>query len=153
MNILFLGSTGVHQALLAACLHLDPRLDRDYKTLPYFNDYQLESGGHPLYIGSDQRNRRVHCLGVGSDVQMVNKTLRQLRIILDSSPEEMEIIPIVIKSQRLIAWLHQLAQIGWLKPLSSNLIACILQLEYENIRQQIPGLTKSDSLYRSKTME
>jgi hypothetical protein len=24
MNILFLGSTGVHQALLAACLHLDP---------------------------------------------------------------------------------------------------------------------------------
>lgn len=145
MNIIFLGSTGVHQALLAAGMHIDPELDRDYKKLLYFNDYQHEAGGHPIYIGRDHFDRRIHSLGVGSDVKMVGKTINQLRIILDSSSEELQLVPIMIKSQRLISWLHQLCRLTWLKPLSSYLIACILNREYNNIRQQIPGFAKSKS--------
>lgn len=139
MNIIFLGSTGVHQSLLAANAYIDPQSDRNCQTLPYFNDYQQESGGHPIYIGRDHDGRRIHSLGVGSDVKMVGKTIHQLRIILDSSAEELQLIPIIIKSQRLISWLHQLARLRWLRPFSSYMIAGILNREYDNIRQQIPG--------------
>ncbi len=141
MNIIFLGSTGVHQSLLAANVYIDPQSDRNCQTLPYFNDVQQEKSGHPIYIGRDQHGRRIHSLGVGPDVKMVGKTINQLRIILDSSAEELQLIPIIIRSQRLISWLHQLARLGWLKPLSSCLIAAILKQECDNIRQQIPGLS------------
>ncbi len=144
MNIIFLGSTGVHQALLAASLYIDPQRDFDYKVLPYFNDYQHEAGGHPIYIGRDSFERRIHSLGVGSDVKMVSKTINQLRIILDTSPEELQLVPIMIKSQRLISWLHQISRLTCFKSLSSYLIAGILNREYENIRQQIPDLRIPD---------
>lgn len=138
MNVIFLGSTGVHQTLLAAGAYIDPEFNSSYHNLPHFNDYCKEAGGHPIYVGRDCAGRRVHCLGVGKDVKMVNKTINQLRIILDSSAEELQIIPIIIKTQRQILWLHKLARLNWLKPLSSYLIALLLKWEYENIRQQIP---------------
>jgi hypothetical protein len=75
---------------------------------------------------------------VGSDVQMVGKTINQLRIILEGPAEELQLIPIIIKSQRLISWIHQLSRLNWLKPISSYLIASLLKLEYDNIRRQIP---------------
>ena len=144
MNIIFLGSTGVHQSLLAASVYIDPQSNRSCQTLPYFNDFQQDAGGHPIYIGRDHKGRRIHSLGVGSDVKMVGKTIDQLRIILDSSAEELQLVPIMIRSQRLISWLHQLARMSWLKPLSSYLIAGILNREYDNIRRQVPGFTDSE---------
>jgi len=141
MNIIFLGTTGVHQTLLAAGMYIDPKFNRSYHTLSYFNDYQQEAGGHPIYIGRDYAGRRVHSLGVGADVEMVSKTINQLRIILDSPAGELQLIPIMIKSQRLISWLHKFARLAWLKPLSSYLIVLLLNREYDQIRQQIPRLT------------
>ena len=143
MNIIFLGSSGVHQTLLAAYLHLDLLSGRDYQKLPYFNDYKLEASGRPLYIGSDTEGRRIHSLGVGSDVEMVTKTIEQLRIILDSSADELQIIPITIKPQRLIRLIHQLARFAGLKTLSSQLISYLLSKEHDLIRQQIPRFNKS----------
>lgn len=141
-NIIYLGSTGVHQTLLAANLHIDPQFGRDYQDLPHFNDYQQEAGGHPIYIGSDKEGRRIHTLGVGSDVEMVRKTIDQLRIILDSSADELQLIPIIIKSQRLIALIHQLSRLAYLKPLSSRLICYLLRKEHDHIRQQISEFTE-----------
>ncbi|HPT69676.1 MAG TPA: DUF3189 family protein [Syntrophomonas sp.] len=141
MNIIFLGSTGVHQSLLAASVYINPQSSHSCKKLPYFNDFQQDAGGHPIYIGRDHAGRRIHSLGVGSDVKMVSRTIDQLRIILDSSAEELKLVPIMIRSQRLISWLHHLARLSWLKPLSSYLIAGILNREYDNIRRQIPGFT------------
>lgn len=142
MNLIFLGSTGVHQALLAASMHLDPQLRQlnpDCRDLPHFNDYWQEAGGRPLYVGTDQDGRRVHTLGVGPDVTMARKTLEHLRIILDTSSEELQLIPIVIRSQRLIDWLHQPARLNWMKPLSSYLIAVLLKWEYQNVKRQLPA--------------
>ncbi|HWQ74342.1 MAG TPA: DUF3189 family protein [Syntrophomonas sp.] len=140
MNLIFLGSTGVHQALLAASMHLDPQLKQlrpDCRDLPHFNDYWQEAGGRPLYVGTDQAGRRIHTLGVGPDVTMARKTIEHLRIILDTSAEELQLIPIVIRSQRLIDWLHKPARLNWLKPLSSYLIAGLLKWEYHNVKGQI----------------
>jgi methyl coenzyme M reductase subunit C-like uncharacterized protein (methanogenesis marker protein 7) len=144
MNIIFLGSTGVHQTLLAAYLHLDLLSGQDYQLLPHFNDYKLEASGRPLYIGSDTEGRNIHSLGVGDNVEMIAKTIEQLRIILDSSADELEIIPINIKPQRLISLIHQLARFASLKPLSSKLIAHLVSKEYDPIMQQIPRLNKWD---------
>lgn len=143
MKILFLGSTGVHQALLAANLYMESLSGRDYQNMQYFNDYELESNGRPLYIGSDSRGRSIYALGVGPDVEMVTKTIEQLRIILDSTADELEIIPITIKLQRSIFLIHSLARFTSLKPLSSQLIVYLLKKEHNNIMQQLPQLEKS----------
>jgi len=140
-NVIFLGSSGVHHTLLAAHLYIDPECRRDYQNLPHFNDYHQEAGGHLIYIGSDREGRRVHSLGVGSDVEMVRKTLDQLRIILDSSADELQLIPIIIKSQRLITFIHQLSRLACLKSLSSKLILNLLNQEHDYIKEQILSFT------------
>jgi len=136
-NIIFMGSTGVHHTLLAANIFIDPQSGRDYQNMPHFNDYQQEAGGHLIYIGSDSEGVRIYSLGVGSDVEMVRKTIDQLRIILDCSADELKLIPITSKFQRLITLLHQMARLSYLHPLSSRLISNLLNQEHDYISQQI----------------
>ncbi len=137
MNILFIATTGVHHALIAAYMYLDPLNTENYRHLKYFDNYELEISGKPLYLGMDSSGNRVFSLGVGSDVGMVKKSIEQLSTILDAKSNELQIIPIVIKSQWLILILQRASRLGVLKSLSSVLINYLLKRDLPAIYDQL----------------
>lgn len=140
MNILFIGSSGVYQTVLAANLHMDT-IPTDYKQLPCFGDYNMEQSGQPLFMGIDNYGNRIYALGVGSDVGMVQKCLEQLVTILGASADDLLVIPILIRSQGSISFLQQVSRWRALRPLSIALIIKLLKKDLPSIQDQLPQFT------------
>lgn len=137
MNILFIGTCGVYHPLIAAHLHLNTLNTEDYRKLKYFADQKIEASGKPLYLGTDYQANNVYTLGVGPDVDMVKKSLEDLRFILGASADELQIVPIVIKSQLLLLILHKISAVKMLEYLLLPCIAYLLEKQLPIIKQQL----------------
>jgi len=137
MNILFIATTGVHQALIAANLHMQTQNTEDFIKLPHFGDADLEEFGKPLYLGNDLEGNRVFTLGVGPDIGMVKKCLEQLRAILGAPEMDLQLVQVDIKSQRLIWVLHQVSRSPVLKSFGQSLINYLLKRDWTLINEQL----------------
>lgn len=137
MNILFIAATGVFQAVIAANLYMHTLHTEDYRQLPGFADYGLEQCGKPFCLGNDAGGNRIYALGVGPDVGMVKKCIEQLRSILAAGPNELQIIPIELKSQQLIIILQQISRLRVLRALSIDWVIKILRRELPFIQDQV----------------
>lgn len=137
MNILFLGTTGVHHTLVAAHEYLGTLQNNDCRSIQYFADNEREESGYPNFIGFDSIGNKVYTLGGGSDIPMVKKAIEQLVDILGYSEKELLVKPISINNDKLILVLHKLAQIPFLKSLSLYLINYLLQQEIPSIRNHV----------------
>jgi len=110
MNIIFVGTTGVHHTLVTAHEYLGTLNDNAFASLKHFADGEMESSGIPIYVGYDDYGNRVYTLGAGNDVEMVKRTLEQLVEILGYSENDLVVKPVRINGDRLIMLLHRLAQ-------------------------------------------
>ncbi|HPF45155.1 MAG TPA: DUF3189 family protein [Syntrophomonadaceae bacterium] len=109
MKIIFLGMTGVHQALIAGYYYLGQKPDADFKNLKGFADVKLEISGFPILLGQDQNDNMVYALGCETDILMMKKTIEQLRDILGGEPGELVVLPVTIPQEKLLLWLTSLA--------------------------------------------
>ncbi|MGI5911509.1 MAG: DUF3189 family protein [Syntrophomonadaceae bacterium] len=102
MNLIFLGTTGVHHALVAANIYLDRLNEEKYYNLDSYADLQLESQGFPIYIGQDIKGNKVYSLGVGSDIPMAQKSIEDLVAIMGYATNDLITIPLSIYGDKLI---------------------------------------------------
>lgn len=108
MKVLFIGSTGIHHALMAAHIFLEKNADSHLVWPPHFADLQIEKKGHPLLVGTKNDGSQVYVLGVGREVKMAKKSLTDLRNIWGFNQSNLAIIPIRIKGEGLISLLAKL---------------------------------------------
>lgn len=137
MNILFIGTCGVYHPLIAGHMHLNKLSNDDYHNLQFFADHKNEASGQPLYLGTDLQDNKVYTLGVGPDVNMVKKSIEDLRLILGVSADELQIVPIIIKSQLLLLILHKISAVKPLKYLLLPWINFILVKQIAHIKKQL----------------
>ncbi len=109
MKIIFLGMTGVHQALIAGYYYLGQKPEADFKNLNGFADVNLEASGFPILLGQDQNENMVYALGCETDIIMMKKTIEQLRDILGSEPNQLAVLPVTIPQDKLLLWLTAVA--------------------------------------------
>ncbi|MDD3895100.1 MAG: DUF3189 family protein [Syntrophomonadaceae bacterium] len=109
MKIIFLGTTGVHQALVAGYYYLGFRPEGDCKNLNGFADLEMEICGFPILLGQDQKGNMVYALGCETDVLMMKKTIEQLADILGNEPNQLLVLPISIPGEKMLLWLTNIA--------------------------------------------
>ena len=137
MNILFLGTSGVHQALIAANIYLKKPV-ADFNSISDFADLALESSGFPIYVGEDKQGNQVYSLGVG-DVEMAQKSIEDLRNVLGRSDNDLVVKPVSIRGEKLMALLNHIpASLGgrlWHRLIPALILKSQLKVIYRNIEQ------------------
>ena len=137
MNILFLGTSGVHQALIAANIYLKKPV-ADFNSISDFADLALESSGFPIYVGEDKEGNQVYSLGVG-DVEMAQKSIEDLRNVLGRSDNDLVVKPVSIRGEKLMALLNHIpASLGgrlWHRLIPALILKSQLKAIYRNIEQ------------------
>lgn len=105
MTIIFLGTSGVHHALIAANIYLKKPVT-DFNSIPDFANVALESSGFPIYVGQDKEGNQVYSLGAGSDVEMAKKSIEDLRDVLGCSADDLAVKPVSVKGEKMLALLN-----------------------------------------------
>lgn len=114
MKVLFIAPTAVHQALIAGNIFLDWLPDDNLSNIDNFGDMRADATGMPLFIGKDENDTEVYTLGVGSEIDMLKKTIEDLRYIMDYTEDDLVVYPIEIKGEPFLSlWAKLLAQLGW----------------------------------------
>ncbi len=137
MNIIFIGTCGVYHPLIAANMHLNRLKTEDYRKLTFFANHEMEKSGKPLSLGTDSLENRIYTLGVGPDVDMVKKSIQDLRHILGASEDELQVIPIIIKPQLLLLILHKLSAPRLLRYFLLPWITYLIKKQLPAIKQQL----------------
>lgn len=106
MNILFLGTSGVHHALIAANIYLEKPV-KDFNSIPNFANIALESSGFPIFVGEDNQGNQVYSLGAG-DVEMAKKSIEDLRNVLGRPANDLVVKPVSVKGEKLLALLNHI---------------------------------------------
>jgi len=137
MNILFLGTSGVYHALIAANIYLKKPV-ADFNSISDFADLALESSGFPIYVGEDKQGNQVYSLGVG-DVEMAKKSIEDLRNVLGRSANDLVVKSVSIKGEKLMALLNHIpASLGgrlWHRLIPALILKSQLKAIYRNIEQ------------------
>lgn len=137
MNILFLGTSGVHHALIAANIYLKKPV-ADFNSIPDFANVALEASGFPIYVGEDEEGNQVYCLGAGSDVEMAKKSIKDLRTVLGRSANDLVVKPVSVKGEKLFVLLNRIpALLGgrlWHKLIPALILKSQLKSIYQDIR-------------------
>jgi len=136
MNVLFLGTSGVHHALIAANIYLKKPVT-DFNSISDFANVALESSGFPIYVGKDKQGNLVYSLGAGSDVEMAKKSIEDLRNVLGRSGDELVVKPVSVKGEKLLALLNHIpASLGgrlWHNLIPALILKGQLKAIYQNI--------------------
>jgi hypothetical protein len=111
MKIIFLGTTGVHHALIAAYLYIGNKLESNFQKYPGFADLDKEASGYPIFLGSDKSENMVYALGCETDISLVKKAIEQLTVIMGSQSDEIKVVPISIPDERILLTLTRIASI------------------------------------------
>ncbi|MDD3272393.1 MAG: DUF3189 family protein [Syntrophomonadaceae bacterium] len=140
MNIIFLGTSGVHHALIAANVYLKNPV-ADFNSLTDFANRDLESSGFPIYVGQDKEGNRVYSMGAGSDVDMAKKSIEDLRDVLGYSTHDLVVKPVSVKGEKLLTLLNHIpASMGgslWHRLIPALILKSQLKAIYQNINMKI----------------
>lgn len=144
MNIIFIGTTGVHHVLVAAHMYLGNEIKEDLNNIKNFNDLKQEMTGYPIFVGDDTQKNHVYTLGAGTEVQMVKRSIEQLTDIMEIPRDNLIVQPIFIKLDKLILLYNLLAQ-GRMKGLINvyeALIKVLIKKELPILKKQINNFKK-----------
>jgi len=146
MNIIFLGTTGVHHALVAANIYVGHLKDKKYYILKDYANLHLELTGFPIFIGKDKQGNRVYSLGAGKDLAIAKKMIEEFTIIMGYSKSEMLVKPVSIYGEKLLALVSTIPE--WLGGrLWSSLLASII------IKSQLPAIKRDIEEFSRKIID
>lgn len=137
MNILFIGTTGIHHTLVAANIYLGQLSENNYSDLKFWGDWSSEALGLPLFLDYDDMGNKVYVLGVGWDVRMAQKSIEQLDKLLNDDISDIIVKPVFIKREKVLLFLHRIGRRQKLNQLMQSLITTLLRKEFITIQNQI----------------
>ncbi len=137
MKIIFLGTTGVHQALIAANIYLGQLNDNNFKMIKGFGDVAKDKSGFPIFIDEDEKGNQVYTLGAGRDVLIGKKSIEDLVQILGYSSRDLIVKPLCIKGEKIIWLLSKIPDILGGKLWNRYLSKYILKKELNHIRKDV----------------
>jgi hypothetical protein len=141
MNILFIGTTGIHHVLLAAHQYLG--IDgMDFSGFKYWGDHQREGSGRPLFLDRDNRGNKVFAVGVGPSIAMAEKSISQLLQILKVPEQEIIVKPIYSRYDPLWGWLYRLETWAATRRAANGIIEYLLRRDSDRIKSQVEEFQK-----------
>ena len=143
MKIIFLGRTGVHQALIAANIYLGRITDGNLRAVEGFGDANKDVSGFPIFIGDDENGNQIYALGVGRDVQLGGKIIRDLVRVLGYSFDDLRVKTIHTKGEAVTWLLSRLFRSTSGKMFCGFLSRYIIRWEFDTIQKDIQEFKSS----------
>lgn len=89
MNIIFVGPTGVHHALIAAHIFMGDLHNNDYRHIKQFGDWRLDSKGELIYVGQDSEGTQVYTFGAGRNYELASTIISDFRDLFGVGADEL----------------------------------------------------------------
>jgi hypothetical protein len=89
MNIIFVGPTGVHHALIAAHIFMGDLHNNDYRQVKHFDDHKRDLSGELIYVGQDKEGAQVYTFGAGRNHELAAVIISDFRSLFGIGPEEL----------------------------------------------------------------
>lgn len=137
MVIIFIGTTGVHHALIAANLYIRNMNLNHVFLSANFCDITKENIGYPIFIGTDEDGNEVYSLGVGNEIKMAQITISNLREILGFDESKLVVFPVRIKGEWLVNLISKLPPFLGLGYIHSLVVKYLIKGQMQLIYQQI----------------
>lgn len=137
MKVIFIGTTGVHHALVAANLLAGKGEWERYSALEGFDDCSLEKSGQPLLVHDDGKGNQIFALGVGKDLQLAHRAITQFIDLCGFKSSDLWIEPINIKGDKLFLWLVRTPDIKSFKTISHMIIESLIKRQFKHITQSV----------------
>jgi len=141
MDIVFLGTTGVHHTLIAANLYLNNIRDGKYFKVDHYADPEMEKKGLPIFIGADDQGNRIYSVGGGKDLIMAKKSIEDLIVLLGFSSRDLLVEPISIWGDKVLPILCSIPLALGGRLWSRLVSAILLKSQLAIIRQKVKGLS------------
>lgn len=147
MIIIFLGTTGVHHALITANLYVNSKNCNHVFLAANFCDMSKDDIGYPIYIGTDDNDIKVYTLGVGHDVKMAEVTINNLREILGFNESKLLVFPVRIKGEWIINLVSKLPPFLGLGYIHSLIAKNLIKWQIDLINQHIDEVKSKVKLH------
>lgn len=129
-----MGRTGLYYEVSAALLYLGYENNMAAKIAAAYSNKRELTLNIPIYIGKDDEENFIYTLGVGKEVNMAERTIKQFVNILGFSDKELIVKKIVGKGEKILEIISRFLPPGFLR----ERIAYFLILgNMKNIRKQI----------------
>ena len=137
MDIIFLGSTGVHHALLAANMYLG-RVNElsDLRYIKGLYDYSKDVSGFPIYIGKDIEGNRVYTLGGGKEIWLTKKSIEQLLNMFGYSEHDLMVRTVNLIGDKIIHSLNKIPGLLGRHYLNMYLSGFIVKRNFAKLKQE-----------------
>lgn len=145
MKIIFLGTTAVHAALVAAYIYMEKLDKRDLNNINGVGDVYLEAKNKVLFIGTDQNGNDVYTFGAGRELLMVKKTIEDLRNLLGYKKDDLKVVIITTPGDRILAWLLKIPLILGGQNIARQLSVLVLSKYFDLLNNTIAQLKSSIS--------
>jgi hypothetical protein len=137
LKIIFIGTTGVHHALVAAHLLSGWDCHGKCSSLAGFGDKVLEDSGKPFMVYEDGEGTQIYSLGVGKDVKLAERAIGQFIDILGFKPADYLIEPVSLPEEKLLWWLIKMPDHAWLRTVNSYLADKLIKWHLKHIIQSV----------------
>jgi len=139
LNILILGTSGVHHTLIAANMLLD-RFKGELTTMKGYCDTWLDRSGCPIYVGTDRDGHRVYTLGVGRELKVARKALGSMLELFRDSPHQVVVTEITIQGELWIRMAMLCSHLPWGRRVNELISGRVLRGQLPRIQSQVERL-------------
>lgn len=142
MNLIFIATTGVHHALVAAQIYLGRLEKDDFRLVRHFADKNLDQNGNLLYIGQDVDGTEIYCLGAGKEYQMMAHIMTEIRDVLGFASEDLVVKPVSIPGDRIIQVVSMIPHVMGGRKLNLVVSNAIIARHFETLKAEVKGFKK-----------
>lgn len=137
MKIVFMGSSGVHHPLVAANIFLGRLQKPDLRFTRGFADTYYDKSGFPIYIEDDQAGNQVYSLGVGTQVEVVRRSIEDLAGILGCGAEDLALKPVSSKRANLLYYLGKIPKYFGGSYINMRISDYIIKKEFASLQEEV----------------
>lgn len=148
MNVIFVGPTGVHHALIAAHIFMGDLHSNDYREVEHFGDQTADLSGELIYVGQNAEGVHVYTFGAGRNHELASTIITDFRNLYGAGSDELVAQAVAVPGYYLFYAL------SYIPPLLggryfSNLLAAYLSVrQFDKIERQILAFKNQLKLLR-----
>jgi hypothetical protein len=137
VKILFIGTTGVHHALVAANIFLGRLSQPDFSKIEGYADNYNDMSGYPILVNDDGKDNQVYTMGVGRELKVAHRAIGQFIELLGCSSKDLIVHPISVKGETLLLLLKILPEAFGGKIFNTFISNLVIKRQFSNISNDV----------------
>lgn len=151
MNIIFVGPTGVHHALIAAHIFMGDLYNNDYSEVEHFGDETADLSGELIYVGQDEEGSQIYTFGAGRNYELASVIISDFRDLFGVGSDQLVARAVVVPGSLLFYTLSYVPPMLGGRYFSGLLASFLAVRQFDHIRSQTLAFKDELNLTRQQS--